>query len=145
MKWTVLPLILIAIGFGMMVCSPLWKVVFSPAAVWSDEQAQELASAGAKVHQLNYARGKGEAFETAGDPVHEHHADGIPEGEAEVEAEFEKAKQDYELARKARDGAIRWRTLPANLLWYGGMLMIALGAAAHFLLMTPWLKQFVEE
>jgi hypothetical protein len=145
MKWTILPLILLAAGFGLMVCSPLWKVVFSPAAVWSDEQARELAGAGAKVHQLNYARGQGEAFDGGDDPIHQHHAEGVPDDAAQIEAEFEKAKRDYERARKARDGAIRWRLLPAKLLWYGGMFLIALGAAVHFLLLTPWLKQFVEE
>ncbi len=125
MKMTHLSLIVLGLGIALVALSYIWPHV-TGGLFWDDQQAQEHAAAGAKVHHLSHSRAHSAAH---GDDGHQEPEPGALEAARE---QFEQTQADLRRARSNRQGTatlLKWTGAACSLL--GGIGYFALRAAAR--------------
>jgi ABC-type nickel/cobalt efflux system permease component RcnA len=120
MKYSPALLILCAVGLVLMVAGYMFGSDSGTVAraAWTEDQAKKFTEASASFHQIAHAHGDAQLAHNNG---HNHAAD------APSEAEYEKAKSDWQEQLRLRDGAIAWRNRVRSILKYTGVALISIG------------------
>jgi hypothetical protein len=93
---------------------------------WTEEDAKKFNEVSATFHQVAHAHGDAQLG-------HDHaHSHGASEKTA-TQAEFDKAKADWQEQMKLRDAAIAWRDRVKAILKYSGVVLISLGGVGFLI------------
>jgi hypothetical protein len=94
---------------------------------WTEEDAKKFNQVSATFHQVAHAHGDAKLEHNHG---HSHGPDGKP---PPSDADFEKAKADWQEQMKLRDSAIAWRDRVKAILKYAGIVLISIGGVGFLI------------
>jgi hypothetical protein len=110
----------ILLGMAMLTVATLLPMLLPTSTFWTDEQAQEQATASSRLHQVTHRTAHMQESKTASA------ADKL-----QAQQELEAAKARYDASRAALDRAQFWnRRLPSILRWTGSGVAL-LGVLAY--------------
>jgi hypothetical protein len=128
MKYSPWLLILCALGLVLFIAGLMFGSPEGMAArsAWTEEKAKKFNEASASFHQIAHAHGDAQLAHQHG---HSHGAD----DKTPTEAEYQKAKADWEEQKRLRDGAIAWRERLKMILKSTGVALLAIGGVGFLI------------
>jgi hypothetical protein len=121
------PWLLIACGVGVVLLVAGLMLGSQTGVVarstWTEEDAKKFNQVSATFHQVAHSHGDAKL----------EHNHGHSHGPAATEAEYEKAKADWQEQMVKRDAAIAWRDRVKALLKYNGIALISIGGVGFLI------------